>query len=342
MRLSVSSGALILAILTAGPNLASQSRPAGRLTTPSQDAAHARTGFWRPSSFDRPYDPHSELSRAEFKVVNERLRAITEVLRESAALKSPVGFEVAVYRAVGISTETLDASSRRLPGSSLRVQLFRYIQTCESCPIEAQAESSSHIDIRFNNIYPVFPLWQKPYESDAEGPIYVGPFPKGDLAGFTIYQAPGRGPKLLLTNRVKRPVLVPVSQERYLRARIGRAQKGLDGYRSRGQTNDYLIRDIAALESELAGLSADERAAPAHVGGATSRPSGLSPAFDRKSQALLAPNPEFYDRTLPRTSLQVAVVETYPAELTSASFSVQKVQELLDTVDWKRIAGLLD
>ena len=342
MKLSVFAGALLVTMLTAGGNSLGQSGQPGRPMAPAQDKAHAKPGFWRPTSFDRPYDPHSELSRAEFKVVNEKLRAVTEVLRESAALKSPVGFEVAVYQAVGISTESLDASSKLLPGSSLRIQLFRYIQTCETCPIEPQAESSSHIVIRFNNIYPLFPLWQKPYESDAEGPIYVGPFAKGDLAGFTIYQAPGRGPKFVLTNRVTKPVLVPVSEERYLRARIGRAQKGLDGYRSRGQTNDYLIRDIAALENELAGLSAAERAAPAQVAGATSRPSGLSPAFDRKSQALLAPNPDFYDRTLPRTSLQIAVVETYPAELTFASFSVEKIQELLDTVDWKRIASLLD
>jgi len=184
VKLSVSSGALILAMLIAGDSLAGQGGQAARLITPPQDQAHGRPGFWRPSSFNRPYDPQSELSRAEFKVVTEKLRAVSEVLREFAALKSPVG--------------------------------------------------------------------------------------------------------------------------------------------------------------ELASLSEAKRAAPAHVGGAGPRPSGLSSAFDRKSQALLACNPEFYDRTLPRTSLQIAVIETYPAELTSGSFSVQKVRELIDTADWKRIASLLD
>ncbi len=327
-----------------GGNLAGQSGQPGRLMAPPQDRAHARPGAWRPSSFDRPYDPHSELSRTEFKVVTEKLRAISEVLRESPVLKSPVGFEIAVRHAAGFSTEAFRETSKQLPGSSVTVQLFRYIQTCETCPIEPEAESSAHIVIRFNNIYPLFPLWQKPYENDDQGPIYVGPFKKGDLAGFSVYQAPGRGPKFVLTNRVTRPVLVPVSQERYLRARIGRAQKGLDGYRSRGQTNDYLIRDIAAFEGELAGLSQAQRAAPAHIAGASTSASGLSPAIDPKSQALVAPNPEFYDRTLPRTSLQIAVVETYPPELASVrtSFVVQKLQELLDTADWKRIASLLD
>jgi hypothetical protein len=56
VRLSVSSGALVLAIFMAGDNPGDQSGQAGRLITPPQDQAHARPGFWRPSPFDRPYD----------------------------------------------------------------------------------------------------------------------------------------------------------------------------------------------------------------------------------------------------------------------------------------------
>ncbi|RPJ55329.1 MAG: hypothetical protein EHM23_26545 [Acidobacteria bacterium] len=67
------------------------------------------------------------------------------------------------------------------------------------------------------------------------------------------------------------------------------------------------------MEADLAGLSSVERAEPACDGGTSKRPSSLVSGTDSKAQSLIAENPEFYDRGRGRTTLQMAVVETYPA-----------------------------
>ena len=64
---------------------------------------------------------------------------------------------------------------------------------------------------------------------------------------------------------------------------------------------------IKSLEAELAALSVDERQAPAYLGGPSDRPSLLSDAGP-EARRLVVPNPEFFDRSAPRTSLQTLTI----------------------------------
>ncbi len=64
---------------------------------------------------------------------------------------------------------------------------------------------------------------------------------------------------------------------------------------------------IKSLEAELAALSVEERHAPAYLGGPSDRPSLLSDAGP-EARRLVVPNPDFFDRSAPRTSLQTLAI----------------------------------
>jgi hypothetical protein len=65
---------------------------------------------------------------------------------------------------------------------------------------------------------------------------------------------------------------------------------------------------VAELEAELAGMTPAERSSPAWIG-PSQKLSGLVGAGDEGAVMVVEPNPDFYDRSLPRTAVQAMVVE---------------------------------
>ena len=299
-------------------------------------------GFWEPPLFDAPYGPAWGLTLAEIKAIHGRLGAVTEILRKSPILKSPIGFQVRVYHTVGGSRGAPRDARQRLPMSRVSVFLFKYLRECTSCAIKPEVESSGHVYLTFNDVDELFPSPQKPFATDDQGPIYVGASRVGDFGRFPVYQSPGKGRKFVLTNSISNPLWLPVNQERYIRAEIAAARKTLESYTARGRSNPYQIKRIEILEEELNSLSASERIADAYIGDYTTRPSHLAAGKSATAQALVAPNTAFYNRRSTRISLQVLVVSTYPAVLNPSTFMGRTVQGVIDSVDWDAVARLLD
>ena len=74
------------------------------------------------------------------------------------------------------------------------------------------------------------------------------------------------------------------------------------------------------------------------------RPSGVCSASARGARELVVPNPAFFDHARPRTSVQVAALETYAPDLLLREpnyYIGKKAVEAMKTVDWKKIASLL-
>ncbi len=302
-------------------------------------------GHWEPASISSPYGKAWGLSATEIKTISGEMTAIADLITESCpVLRAPVGFQAKVYQAVGGTTGAPREARQQFPTSHLSLYLFKYLRECPTCEIEPEVEASGKIVIAFNEMDALFPLRQKPFAVDEAGPIYVGPAAQGRLAGFPVFQSPGKGPKFVLTNHASGPgerFWLPVSQERYIRAEIAAAQKVQQAAAGHGRTNSYQERRLSRLEEELNGLSAAERAADAYVGGHSSRPSGLISPTDSKAQALVGPNPQFYDRRLPLTSLQIAVIETSPAIPNTATFMGRTLKTILDSVDWQAVGAEL-
>lgn|GEM_PF-2368090 len=340
--LRVAIWALVLAGL-APANLAASDSAGGARSqvehNPSSAAANARAGFWRPTVSGSPYGAACGLSPAQIRTVHDQLRHISDVFREVAVLKSPVGFEATVIQTAG-STRGIGQTAR-MPPSSMSLFLFDYIQACATCPIEPVGESRCQAHLWINDVDLLYR--QIPSEKDEEGPIYVEPRRAGEFAGFPMYDA-GNGPYVLITNDITRPVWVPVSRERYIRAKITNLQKLVQ--KLTPPSDQQARADMAALEAELAGMSPTERASQAYVGGGVAtRAAWLSPANDPGAQALVAPNPAFFDLTRPRTSFQMAILDTYPKNLLSPGrpdgFIYGKLLEAFKEVDLKRLIGLL-
>ncbi len=293
--------------------------------------------------FSSPYGSSWGLDPAQIKIIYEKLTRMSQVFRETALLKANVGFEVKVFHTAGAGGPIKDGATLRMPRSTLSILLFRYIQRCSTCPIEPEAESSTQIYLAVNDLDGFYDSWQQPFARDAAAGMYLAPLGQGQLAGFPLYQAPGKGSKLLITSDNTRPVWVPVSQERYILGKISTVRNQIAKMKPPYDQNGR--REIADLEAELAGMSAERRAAPAYIDSARStRRSGLGSAHERGARAIVVTNTEFFDRTRPKTSFQMAEVETYPQDLLMRApdfYMGRVVVDVMKTVDWKRIAALI-
>jgi hypothetical protein len=271
--------------------------------------------------------------------VHDQLRQISDVFREVAVLKSPVGFEARVNQTAGSARGI--GQTTRMPPSSMIIFLFDYIQACATCPVKPVGESHCYFHLWINDVDLLYrPI---PIDKDEEGSIYVLPRRVGEFAGFPMYDA-GNGPYVLITNDITRPLWVPVSRERRIRAKITNLQKLVQ--KLKPPSDQQARADIAALEAELAGMSPAECASQAYVGGSiATHTAWLSSANDPDAQALVAPNPEFFDLTRPRASFQMAILDTYPKNLLSPGhpdgFIYSKLLEAFQEVDWKRLVSLL-
>lgn len=105
---------------------------------------------------------------------------------------------------------------------------------------------------------------------------------------------------------------------------------------------ESFTKRIRSLEQELAALSADERRAPAYIGGATERASLLSMAVEG-AHRLVVPNPEFFDQTLPRTSLQTLAISA--PELNRRRFfrALLRLRSAIrEQLDYQQLRSLLE
>jgi hypothetical protein len=148
------------------------------------------------------------------------------------------------------------------------------------------------------------------WQEDEEGPMYFEPPRQPDVRGF-----PSWGKGLAVVTRNERPIFVPVSRERAMRVVLSTSKKGLADTRAANQDPGLarMRTCLDKMEQELSALSPVERSSPAYL--ATTRVPGhdllcdpFSSANDPNAQRIIAENPEFYDRSLPPTAIQVVLV----------------------------------
>jgi hypothetical protein len=101
-----------------------------------------------------------------------------------------------------------------------------------------------------------------------------------------------------------------------------------------------------ALRAELARLTPPERASQAwYAPGPGPGKSGLVTPTDPQAGALVALNPDFFDRSRPRTDFQIICVEVSSEpefQLNKDEVPFWRLEEFLTTTDWQRVAELLD
>jgi hypothetical protein len=148
------------------------------------------------------------------------------------------------------------------------------------------------------------------WQEDEHGPMYLEPRHSGDVQGYPVYE-----PGVAVITKNARPIFAPVSRERAVRFIAAKNRKDVDVLTQPAQANQVkrLRACIAKMEQELTALSPQERATPAYV--ATTRVAGrdafcdpFSTSADPNARRIVAENPDFYDRRLPRTAIQVILM----------------------------------
>jgi hypothetical protein len=148
------------------------------------------------------------------------------------------------------------------------------------------------------------------------------------VAGYPVYYRK-EVETLVFTNG--RPVWVPMTAEEYLEAIVRDRETGA----------------AEELRAELAALTAEQRALPAWYLPPRGPGSGLVPPGTPEARAVVTENPAYFDPSLPRTALQLLAVDLvyYAPPLEppgSELLANRRLWEFSNTVDWKRVAALVE
>ncbi len=178
-----------------------------------------KVGAWRPfvddywtSQNSREVREKYRLTAAQVQALAEKLVRISNVFRAAKSLNPPMGFVVEPWRYVG------EAQFGDPPGGPvplhLHLRLREYLLWCETCEPKPIGEPSHYINVWVNSIGAALRERQLNRE-DEQGPIFYAPWDDGEVAGYPRFDN-----GVIIVTNIKRPLWVPVSQERYIRMDI--------------------------------------------------------------------------------------------------------------------------
>jgi|SRR5579862_894598 len=253
---------------------------------------------------------------------------VLDVLRRSPALAAPKGFDVIEYTSARL--DRLDSGSARpqFVGGTIHLDFGCY-ETGPKGVFSSDHDFAGSIVIEINDLVLVGGgTVQDGYVTfgDDQGDFIKGARePDDTLHGFPVYEQ--GNDRWIVIRKPGVPILVPVSRERYLKFRLKKAQTSID----RGEANlakmpannaqlagpiaearELLAQvhaAVGAMNTQLAGMSAADRAAPAFV---ISGPDTEAPQFDTSADngadPILTLNPALMSAGAPRGSAQILAV----------------------------------
>ena len=193
--------------------------------------------------------------------------------------------------------------------------------------------------------------------SDINGrTMYFEPKQTRTIGGFPMFDD-----DVVVIARNHRPLWLPVSRDNFLRAALRDTRKAIaDTGMPSSDLAQGLRARLDALQAESNALSPSELASQAWLGDSASAGtteaainSGLAPAGAPDARPLVIVNPEFLDRSLPRSAVQILAVRlnwgTYLDQQTRAidtvsagdHVSVLRLRQLIGQLDWKKLASLV-
>jgi hypothetical protein len=285
---------------------------------------------------------------------------LRDILQRDRAVSSPTGYSIRINRAFGRVTDWADFDSG-LPffagavGSYLAAHAkpspthFRgpdfgiYVNTVLQCPLQEFSPSNAE---------------GKKWHVNGNLPVLQGGRRTGDFHGYPIYDK-----QCIIMGRRNEPPFIPLTREQFIQLRISTLKELLDSLRKKfsGQSLDPAVQapvesayklideQIHQQEQQLAAMDATERSAPATVNNLNEE--GTLVGTDEDGAFLLSiPNPAFYDRSLPASTVQsVAIYLPYlqegdrPGELPAGLPDDWRPAsaKIRDQLDWAALAALV-
>jgi hypothetical protein len=289
-------------------------------------AAESVDGKWEgltinPVDQDR-YAPDKK-QRAEFVT---HVEAFIAVLRSHPSWSSPKGFDVRPHLMWG-SGGIWDRPPAPI-AAILMIQTFWYGRDGRTGGLSVGDESSLSLFVNFNSPESIFDRQHFEMAREPAAGLYWEP-----TAQPTKSPVPRFDTGHVVARRTA-PLFVPVTRKRLLEAWLAEARHDLRNEPHQARA----AADTARLERELAAMSATDAAEPAYCEGRYWRK--LARRGDEGARAVAAANPAFFDASLPRSALQLAIVR-HPSKGMSKDPDLLRVFEKLEGQRWEKLLELM-
>ena len=275
------------------------------------------------------------IPEAQKAVVTATLQKLYDIVRRDTMFYEPIGFDVQPSARADIPPRPGYAPVEYdLPG-------FLYAYGKDVPATESSRPTLISAFYVHGNGLGRFFLTATKWQEDAQGVMYWEPPRQPDVKGFPSY---GKG--FVVITKSERPIFVPVARERVMRLVIENGKKTLammTGPHQQAQV-EPMKACVAKLEQELASLSPADRAGPAYL--TMGRVPGRDPicdpfssASDRQARRIIAENPNFYDKSLPPSAIQVVFVN-FGSFNTNVPDRREQLERVKNQLDFTALAAL--
>lgn len=325
-----------------------------------------RDGIWTPIKTGDEAFASIALPSADRSVVVKKREAIFEIL---AASKVFIPFKGVVLRADKTVVSRADTQGRA-PTSTpvvtrIGMTIGKFRRNSKTGRIDPFTIEQPRIEIYTNDIYMTAGtwsanrLWYEGLRDDQGQDLFLEPHSVARTdGGLHIYQLDAHMEEVVLTNG--RPLWIPVTSEHFLRAmmtdtRGGRAEEIEQSRQSGGQPltdqQSFFAQRLRSLDQELAALTPAERQQPAYyLRSENPMHSGLAMANTRWARLVVMINPDYFDRLLPRTAVQlIACQYNYQLPHSSADpkggktgINIEMLGHLAKRLEYEKLMALIE
>ncbi|WP_129793050.1 hypothetical protein [Sphingosinicella sp. CPCC 101087] len=314
----VSSAALVASAAVAAPTRGLSDLP-GRVTPSSVEIRNAR------------------VPRGQAAAMAEAIDGILARLLETPALRSPRGF--AINRGVIISAPAADEPASA-PVRAEAMLLLREVNPAEGSRADAAGAYSGigegpAIRITVNDAGALFPNAGEGI--DGREPFYELTNNPGQRDGFAVLRFRSRDHVV-----ITRPGLLPyrlVTKQEVLEREVEEYRRAVADLA--GNAAPPLLATLTEREAELAALPDPERSAPACQNGSR-RGGSFVPCTERGAHHVVALNPAYFDRSRPRTALQLVTISAPSAGGVGHALLEPVARSAVEALDLAAIQRLLN
>lgn len=295
-------------------------------------------------------DPEMErdyaLTKAENDYCRGKMMQLIGILKNNPGLSSPKGFNIRSYSRYIAPDEWYGQHKPPYKDLRIRMEFWASLPALyhEQGKLWEQHEPP-YFMITFNEPFTFITYWELQYQGlwDEQGrEIFLQPYSGRNLGGITVYE---QGHTVIIAKRAK-PLWIPVSQEQYLKAQLKHYQQ-----KKITEPNGDVSMVINFIKERLNALSPSERKQIAYYTSGADDPTGLTSADDPGAFMLVTINPDYYDRSLSRTAIQLIVIKygyntiNYDEadSMDFENFGTNKtLYDLERTLDYQAVTRLLD
>lgn len=286
-----------------------------------------------------------KLTPAELITYQKKIDAIVETLHQNPVLKNPIGFEPSVnvlvwpddklgYKTISLADEIV--------GSRIAIQFCPYLRD-ESGNVKKHCMEVSSCDVHLNQPKATTEKYLNFTGSDAKteeayiiaqrlSKIFIKPLVVKELAeGVTAYSS-----GIIIVSNPNRPYWIPVTTGNFFDLLLKLWELGIKS----GITGAPDVFDIIKAEKEA--LTQEELKLPAYFdNGKISQITVI-----QNNSPLIRFNPDYFDRSLPRTSIQLIAMHTltdsFIMDCDYKELAYQKHCEFVKLLDVRPLQALIE